>query len=365
MAYKLVNPRNLERETFCGAQRSSPWPNTGDLRGSGMSDAVSMRVDEHRASEPGRGRTAGKPHHIPLLGWKDILYRVWDEVSEDQVSTVAAGTTFFLLLSLFPALAALVSLYGLIADPITINEHIADMRGYVPAALIDLISGELQRLMEKRTGALSFGFISGLLFALWSANSGVRALFGALNVAYGETEKRGFFRLLLVSFAFTVGTLVFFIVLINIVIGIPLLVKFLYLGPLGGILITALPALLMFGVAIFGLAMLYRYGPSRATPKWRWITPGSLAAAILWLIGSVLFSWYLASWSDYSATYGSLGAVIGVMMWIYLSLWVVLVGAELNAEIEHQTARDTTIGPEKPLGSRGATMADTVGEARA
>ncbi|MBM6596255.1 YihY/virulence factor BrkB family protein [Microvirga pudoricolor] len=330
-----------------------------------MSDAVSMRVNEHRAREPGRGRSARKPHHIPLLGWKDILLRVWSEVSEDRVSTVAAGTTFFLLLSLFPALAALVSLYGLIADPATISDHLSRMRGYVPAALIDMIGGELQRLIDKRTGTLSFGFISGLLLALWSANSGVRAIFDALNVAYGETEKRSFFQLLLISFVFTIGALCFFIALINVVILLPLLLKYLYLGPVGDLLMLALPALIMFSVAILGLAVLYRYGPSRAAPKWRWITPGSFAAGIIWLIGSVGFSYYLSNWGNYSATYGSLGAVIGVMMWIYLSLFVVLVGAELNAEIEHQTAVDTTTGPEQPLGSRGATMADSVGEARA
>jgi len=141
-------------------------------------------------------------------------------------------------------------------------------------------------------------------------------------------------------------------------------VKFLSLGPVGDLLMLVLPAIIMFSVAILGLAVLYRYGPSRAAPKWRWITPGSLASGIMWLIGSVGFSWYLANWGNYSATYGSLGAVIGVMMWIYLSLFVVLVGAELNAEIEHQTAIDTTTGPERPMGSRGATMADSVGEAR-
>ena len=329
-----------------------------------MEDSVSMRVNRHRAGERGRGREARQPHHIPLRGWRDILLRVWDEVSEDRVSTVAAGTTFFILLSLFPALAALVSLYGLVADPATISAHLSRLYGYVPAALLDMIGDELQRLVDKRTGTLSFGFVSGLMLALWSANSGVRAVFDALNVAYGETEKRGFFDLLLISFGFTVGALVFFIALVNIVFLIPLLLKFLSLGPIGDLLMLVLPALIMFSVAILGLAVLYRYGPSRAVPKWRWITPGSLASGIMWLIGSVGFSWYLANWGNYSATYGSLGAVIGVMMWIYLSLFVVLVGAELNAEIEHQTAIDTTTGPEQPMGSRGATMADSVGEAR-
>lgn len=330
-----------------------------------MNDAVSARVNEHRAGERGRGRAARRPHDIPWLGWKDILYRVKDETLQDRIGTIAAGTTFFILLSLFPALAALVSLYGLIADPATISNHLDLMRGYVPSAMIDLIGGELQRLVSNRESTLGFGFVVGILLTLWSANSGMKALFDALNVAYGETEKRGFFKLLLISLCFTLGGIVFFIVALNIVIGIPLMVKFLYLGPLGDVLVAALPALTMTGVAIFSLAALYRFGPSRTMPKWRWITPGSVAAAFIWLIGSALFSWYVANWGDYSATYGSLGAIVGVMMWIYLSMWIILVGAEFNAEIEHQTAEDTTTGPEKPLGLRGAAMADEVGEARA
>jgi len=330
-----------------------------------MSDVVSARVTEHRSREKGRGRAARRPGHIPWLGWKDILYRLWDEVSQDRIGTIAAGTTFFILLSIFPALAALVSLYGLIADPATIGTHLDLMRGYVPSAMIDLVGGELQRLVSKRESTLGVGFVVGILFALWSANNGMKALLDALNVAYGEEEKRGFFRLLLVSFAFTFGGIAFFILALNVMIGIPLVIRFLYLGPLGDAIVAVLPALMMFGIAIVSLAVLYRHGPSRSVPKWRWITPGSTAAALLWLVGSALFSWYVAKWGDYSATYGSLGAVVGVMMWIYLSMWIVLVGAELNAEMEHQTAQDTTTGPDKPLGERGAAMADDVGEARA
>jgi membrane protein len=314
-----------------------------------MSDAVSARVDEHRSAEKGRGRTADQPHDIPWLGWKDILYRLKDEISEDRVGTIAAGTTFFIILSLFPALAALVSLYGLIADPKTIGEHLAELNGYVPSAMIDLVGGELERLTSSREGALGIKFFIGIALTFWSANSGMKALFSALNVAYDEAEKRGFFKLLLVSFVFTLGGLVFLILLLNLVIGIPLIVRFLHLGLLGDILVAALPAILMFGVAIFGMAVLYRYGPSRTIPKWRWITPGSIMAAIFWVVGSALFSCYVANWSNYSATYGSLGAIVGIMMWIYLSMWIVLVGAELNAQIEHQTARDTTAGRKSPL----------------
>jgi membrane protein len=329
-----------------------------------MADAVSRRIDEHRAREGGRGRSAEKPTQIPAMGWKDILYRVKDEISGDRIGTIAAGTTFFVLLALFPALGALVSLYGLIADPVTINEHLNDLRGYLPAAVLDLVGQELTRLEQTRTGTLGVGFVGGLLVALWSANSGMKALFDALNVAYDETEKRGFFNLNLVSLGFTLGGLVFFILVLNVVIGVPLILNLLPLGPAGNLLVAVVPPIVLFAVAIFVIAVLYRYGPSRTQAQWRWVTPGSVAAAVVWVAASFLFSWYLANFADYSATYGSVGAIIGVMMWIYISMWIVLAGAELNAETEHQTARDTTVGPEKPLGDRGATMADRVGEAR-
>jgi membrane protein len=192
----------------------------------------------------------------------------------------------------------------------------------------------------------------------------MKALFDALNVAYDETEKRGFFKLNLVSLGFTLGGLVFFILVLNVVIGVPLILNLLPLGPAGNLLVAVVPPIVLFAVAIFVIAVLYRYGPSRTQAQWRWVTPGSVAAAVVWVAASFLFSWYLANFADYSATYGSVGAIIGVMMWIYISMWIVLAGAELNAETEHQTARDTTVGPEKPLGDRGATMADRVGEAR-
>ena len=331
---------------------------------SDVREAVAERVTVHRSREPGRGREADKPTAIPATGWKDIAYRVKDEIGNDRIGTIAAGTTFFLLLALFPAIGALVSIYGLVADPSTIQEHLNDLAGYVPGEFLSLLGDQLKRLSTTESEKLGFGFILGLLLALYSANNGVKALFDALNVAYDEEEKRGFIALNLRSFAFTLGAVIFVILVLNVVIGVPIVLNFLNLGALGQILITLLPAIVLFAVASLGIALLYRYGPSREAAKWRWITPGSLAAAVVWLIGSAAFSYYLANFGDYSATYGSLGAAIGAMMWIYISMWIILVGAELNSEIEHQTAKDTTTGPDKPLGSRGATMADRVGPAK-
>ena len=334
--------------------------------GAPMDEAVEKRIIELRAREGNRGRDAKKPTELPAKGWKDVLWRVYEEISNDRIGTIAAGTTFFVLLALFPAIGAFLSLYGLIADPSTVQDHINDISGYVPAAMLDLIGGELKRLSESQNDrTLGFAFISGLAIALWSANNGMKAVFDALNVAYDETEKRSFFKLTLVSFTFTLGAIAFFALLVVVVAGVPIVVKFLNLGPVGDALVAILPALVLFAVASLGIALLYRYGPSRATVQWQWITPGSVGAALIWLVGSALFSWYLSNFANYAATYGSLGAGIGAMMWIYISMWIVLVGAELNSEMEHQTAEDTTTGPSKPLGERGATMADRVGPAKA
>jgi membrane protein len=295
----------------------------------------------------------------------DILLRVKDGVWNDRVGTIAAGTTFFLLLSLFPAMAALVSLYGLVADPMMIQQHLVVLNGFVPHDVLDLVGTEMERLATARPDRLGAGFALSVAVAFWSANSGMRAVFDALNLAYGEREKRSYVKLFTVSAAFTAGAVVFFVVVLNVIIGVPIILKVLYLTPVSGILLPVLPATILSTVSSLGIAVLYRYGPSRRRAKWRWITPGSITVAVVWLTTSALFSWYLANVANYSATYGSLGAAVGLMMWIYISIWIVLVGAELNAEIEHQTSEDTTTGPDRPIGERGAAMADRIGEPRA
>jgi len=323
-------------------------------------ERVARRVQEHRAKQGGRGRDAEKPTQIPASGWKDVAKRLYGEINDDRIGSIAAGTTFFLLLALFPALAAMVSVYGLIADPASLESHLATLRGVVPGGALELIETELHRLVSQPSDGLGFGFALGLALALWSANSGVKALFDALNVAYDEDEKRGFIALNVASLTFTLAAIVFVILVVGVVAVLPNVLGYLPLGPFGKVLVAVLPPLVLFGVAIAGLAALYRYGPSRSRAKWSWITPGSIVAAVVWVIGSALFSWYVANFGSYNATYGSLGAVVGLMTWIYISMWIVLVGAELNSELEHQTARDTTTGPERPMGQRGAKMADQI-----
>jgi membrane protein len=316
-----------------------------------------------RALQGGRGREATSPWQIPWTGWKDIGWRTYGQTSEDRLLAVAAGVVFYGLLALFPAITAFVSFYGLFAKASTINEHLAVIAGLLPAGAFDIVQEQVTRIVTKSDGKLGFAFIFGLALALWSANAGMKAIIDALNVVYDETEKRSFIRLNLVSLSFTVGAIVALLLAVGTVIVFPLLLAWFGLASETAVLVWILrwPALL--AMVLGGLAVLYRYGPSRTEARWQWLSVGSLFAAVAWLAGSALLSWYLADFADYDATYGSLGAAIGLMMWMWLSAIVILFGAELNSEIEHQTARDSTIGPAKPLGARGAAMADTVGAA--
>ncbi|CAO4150785.1 YihY/virulence factor BrkB family protein [Methylorubrum extorquens] len=313
-------------------------------------------------TEADRGRRAETPSEIPAKGWKDIALRLYSEFSNDRILLVAAGVTFYAILALFPAVAALVSIYGAVADPGTINDQLNNLRGILPDGAIDIVGGQVKRLVDKGDTALGLTAIVSILISLWSANGGMKAIFDALNIAYEEEEKRSFVMLNLQSLAFTAGALLFAVVALTGIVVVPAALQVLGLDQKAWyIALLRFPALLL--IVIGTLAVLYRYGPSRRKPRWRWVTWGSAVAAVLWLVVSGLFSWYVANFGSYNETYGSLGAAIGFMTWIWLSTTVVLLGAELNAEMEHQTARDTTVGGHKPLGARQARMADTVAAA--
>jgi membrane protein len=315
-----------------------------------------------RAAEHGRGRTAGNPAEIPWPGWKDVLWRVYDGVQRHRVLSVAGSVVFYSLLAIVPAITAFVSFYGLFFNPGTISDHLSFLAGVMPSSGYDIVQDQITRIVSKSDGKLTFGFIVGFAIAIWSANAGIKGLFDGLNVVYEEDEKRSFVRLNLVSLAFTAAALVMAAIAIAAIVVFPLVLAFVGVGVSApGLALLRWPALLV--VMMTGLALVYRFGPSRREAKWRWLSVGSAFASLAWLAGSLAFSWYLSNFANYNATYGSLGAVIGLMMWMWLSAIVVLLGAELNAEIEHQTARDSTVGAEKPLGARGAVMADTVGAA--
>jgi len=316
-----------------------------------------------RSREPGRGRRAEAPWQIPWTGWKDILWRTYQELSHDRLVAVAAGVVFYGLLAVFPAITALVSLYGLFADANTINQYLTLAADILPQGGLDIVQDQVNRITSKADATLGFGFLFGLALALWSANAGIKAIIDALNVVYDEKEKRGFFWLNLTSLAFTVAAIISLLLAIAAVIVLPVLLNYIGLSDFSETLLRVLrwPALLV--LIIMGLAVLYRFGPSRNEPRWEWLSVGSIVAAVAWLVASALLSFYLANFANYDATYGSLGAAIGFMTWLWISAIVILFGAELNSEIEHQTARDSTAGGEKPLGRREAAMADTVGAA--
>ena len=229
---------------------------------------------------------------------------------------------------------------------------------------MDILSEQINRLTAGSSAKLSFGFLFGLAVALWSANAGMKAIMDALNVVYEEKEKRSFLKVNLVSLSFTLAAIGTLLVALTAVIVLPVALNFIGFQSVTDLLLRLVRWPVLLILIVLGLAVLYRYGPSRREPRWQWISVGSLFAAIAWVISSVLLSWYLANFGNYNATYGSLGAGVGMMMWMWVSSIVVLLGAELNSEIEHQTVRDSTVYGEKPLGARGAAMADTVGEAR-
>ncbi len=281
--------------------------------------------------------------HAPAQGWKDIALHVWRKFNRDRILLISAGVTFYAILAIFPAIAALVSIYGLVSDPKAINQHVSDLRGVLPDGAIDLIAGQVKRLAAKGGGALGVTAMLSLLVSLWSANGGVKSMFDALNIAYEEPERRGILGLNLQSLAFTGGSLLFVILALTGIVVVPVVLQF--LGVAQGAWYVALlrwPALLV--VVVLSLAVMYRFGPSRNRPKWRWLSWGSVVAALLWLLASSLFSWYVGHFGSYNRTYGSLGAAIGFMTWIWISTIVVLLGAELNAEIERQALRPATTG---------------------
>jgi membrane protein len=312
-----------------------------------------------------KGRDAQRPAEIPAQGWKDIAWRVYDGIQNDRVLLVAAGVTFYALLAFFPATAALVSLYGLFADPSAISEHLRLASGFLPEGALEVVGDQVKRIASQK-GTLGITFMGTLALALWGANAGTKAIFDALNIIYKEREKRSFVRLTMQSLLFTLGAIAIMLVALASIVVVPVVLKLLGIHKASGpSLLSLLRWPVLYLLILFALACLYRYGPSRTVPQWRWVTWGSAIAGAIWIAGSLLLSWYVGNFGSYNATYGSLGAVIGFMVWMWLSIIVVLLGAEFNAEMEHQTAKDTTKGRSKPMGARGAKMADELGEARA
>jgi membrane protein len=318
----------------------------------------------HNDGGVGRGREAGRPTEIPPVGWKDILLRAWSEVWEANLFLVAGGVTYAVLLALFPGLAALVSLYGLLLDPSQIEKQVASMSAILPEQAQQMLSDELHTLVTSSTGALGLSAIVALLLALWSASRGMSGLITALNIAYDEHEKRGFFKLNLIAVGLTIGLTIAGIIVVALVAVLPAALQVLPLGELSKWLSLILEWPLLIGFVSAGLAVMYRYAPSRDEPQWKWVSPGAGVAVTLWIVASIGFTVYVAHFNSYSKTYGSLGGVIILLTWLYISSFVILFGAAINAQSEKQTRKDSTAGHPEDMGRRGARAADTLGETR-
>jgi membrane protein len=309
----------------------------------------------------GRGRQAKRPNDLPRRGWKDILVRTQAEAKEDNVSLLAAGVAFYALLALIPALVALVLLYGIVADPADVQQQIGDLLGAAPSEVQDLVQTQLESIADQRSSALGIGVVASFLFALWSASSGTKQLVGAINTAYDETETRRFLPLRALSLLLTVGAIAFLLATVALIAFMPSLVEAIGLGSIGHTAASIVRWPLLALLFIVALSVLYRVGPDRDDPEWRWTSVGAVVATLLWLAGSALFSVYTANFASYGKTYGSMASVVVLMLWLLITAYAIILGAELNAEMERQTERDTTEGRDLPLGRRDATAADTVG----
>ncbi|HMJ74577.1 MAG TPA: YihY/virulence factor BrkB family protein [Iamia sp.] len=288
------------------------------------------------------------------------MRRTKTEARRDEVSLLAAGVAFYALLSLVPALAALVSIYGLVADPADIDRQVADSLAAAPAEVRDLIAEQMSSVAQQSQGGLGITVVVGILLALWSASSGMKHLITAIDVAYDEEETRGFVALRGRALLLTVGAIAFVAVAVGVITVVPALLDDTSLGGAGQLAVSILRFPFLGLGLMAGLAVLYRYAPDRDEPRWGWTAPGTIVATVLALVGSVLFSLYTSTMGSYAETYGALGAVVVLMLWLMLMAAAVVIGAEINAEAERQTARDSTTGPEQPLGQRDAYAADTV-----
>jgi membrane protein len=315
-----------------------------------------------RANGDAAGREAERPGEIPPRGWFAILRRVKAEVKEDNVPLLAAGVAFYAMLAIFPAIIAVVTIYGMVADPAQVQSQVSELAKNLPAGADELFTSQLTNVTKAADRSLSIGLALSLLGVLWSVSSGVQGLVKGLNLVYGEQETRGFAKLRGLSLVLTIGAILMAVVAIALIAVFPGFVETLGLGQAGELAASIGRWVLLALLALAALAVLYRYAPDRASPRWRWVSWGAVVALVLWLLGSVGFSWYVDNFGKYNQTYGALAAVIILLLWLYLSAFAVLLGAELDAETERQTARDTTTGPERPLGERDAEVADTLGE---
>ena len=316
----------------------------------------------NRSNGDAAGREADRPSEIPPRGWFAVLKRVKAEVKEDNVPLLAAGVAFYAMLAIFPAIIAVVTVYGMVADPAQVQSQVGEFAKSLPSGADQLLTEQLKSVTSAGRQSLSIGLAVSLLAVLWTASGGIQGLVKGLNLVYDEKETRGFLKLRGLSLLLTLGAILMAVVAIALVAVFPAVVDDLKLGQAGQLAASIARWVVLALLVLSAVAVLYRYAPDRANPRWRWVSWGAVVALVLWLLGSIGFSWYVDNFGKYNQTYGALAAVIILLLWLFLSAFVVLIGAEIDAEIERQTVRDTTTGPERPMGQRDAEVADTVGE---
>ncbi|TWF81342.1 membrane protein [Pseudonocardia hierapolitana] len=325
-----------------------------------MSQQVTRSGSTGSRSSPPPGRDADTPVQIPPRGWWQVVRRAFAESKADHVPMLAGGVAFFAFLAVFPALIATLTIYGLVADPAQVAREVEGLAGALPREAQPLVAEQLGAVVASSDGALGIGLVVSLVAAIWSAASGTGNLVQAINIAYDEDETRGFVRLRATALLLTLGAIVFVLVTLALVAVVPALLDAIPLGPLATVLAQLVRWVLLIGLVIVALAVVYRIAPDRDAPRIRWASIGALVAAVLWIAGSVAFSLYVDNFGKYNRTYGTLAGVVVLLLWLYLTSYIVLLGAEINAEAERQTARDTTRGPSVPMGERRAVAADEV-----
>ena len=305
------------------------------------------------------GEQAETPAQIPPGGWWQVVRRAFKESTDDNVSMLAGGVAYFGFLAVFPALIAAISLYGLVADPATVAAQINGLASALPGSAQPLVADQLNAVVSASNSQLGISLVVSVLAALWSASGGTTNLMKAINIAYDEEEARGTIKLRALALALTLGAIVFVLLTLALVALVPVALDALQLGAFGRIVAQVIRWTALVGLVIVALAVVYRLAPDRDAPQFRWVSVGALVAALLWLAGSAAFSLYVNYFGNYNKTYGALGGVVVLMLWMYLTSYIVLLGAEINAESERQTQQDTTAGPERPMGERDAYAADT------
>jgi len=354
-----------------GGAGAEPYPDSGrggqtmqssSARGKHATSAGRSGSSGSKGSSAGAppGRDADSPTQVPAAGWKDILKRTKDQIKEDNVPLLAAGVAFYIFIALFPALIAAVTIYGLVSDPAEVEEQVAGFAGALPSGTAELIETQLKDIASNSGGSLGIGLLASLAGALFAASGGMQNLIKAINIAYDEEETRNFIKLRLVALAMTLALIAFLVVAVGLVAVLPVVLESVAPSGIAKVGVQIARWLGLFAFVAVCLAMLYRFAPDRDQPKFKWVGLGSVVATLLWVIGSAGFSLYVSMFGSYDKTYGALAGVIVLLLWLFLTSFIILVGAEINSESEQQTAKDTTKGPEKPMGERDAVKADSL-----